>query len=240
MHEGGLNELLKLGRDAYRKKEYSRAESYLTRVLEKAQNFADVHNMLGVIYHDRGQFAKAQHHFERALEINPSYTEAALNLAVTYNDLGKYKRARDLFNRAMQAARAAPGELDPFVQGKIANMYADIGEVYHNAGILDRAQQEFEKALELGPGFVDIRMKLAQVLWEKGERHKALEQLRRIVSEKPGFVAARIQLGMTLYSLGKVDEAKAEWEEVVRMDPDNRSCKMYLKLLEGTERNDGH
>ncbi len=239
MLEGGLNELLKLGREKKKKKEYSRAESYLTRVLEQAQNFADVHNMLGVIYHDRGQFAKAQHHFERALEINPSYTEAALNLAVTYNDLGKYQQAKELFNRAIQAARAEPGELDPFVRGKIANMYAEIGDAYHTAGILDRAQQEFEKALELGPGFVDIRMKLAQVLWEKGERKQALEHLRRIVSEKPGFVAARIQLGMTFYSLGQLDEARAEWQEVLRLDPENKSCRMYIKLLDSTDGNDG-
>ena len=83
-------DFLKLGRDAYRKKEYSRADDYLTRVAEQHDDFADVFNMLGVIYHDRGLFSKAQQNFERALAINPRYTEAALNLAVTYNDLGRY------------------------------------------------------------------------------------------------------------------------------------------------------
>ena len=77
-------DFLKLGRDAYRKKEYSRAEDYLTRVAEQHDDFADVFNMLGVIYHDRGLFTKAQQNFERALAINPRYTEAALNLAVTW------------------------------------------------------------------------------------------------------------------------------------------------------------
>ena len=66
---------------------------------------ADVHDMLGVICHSRGNFAQAEHHFERALAINPSYTEAALNLAVTYNDRGKYEAARQVYARI----EGAPG-----------------------------------------------------------------------------------------------------------------------------------
>ncbi len=38
---------------------------------DTAKNFADVQNMLGVIYHERGQFARAQRCFEQALQLNP-------------------------------------------------------------------------------------------------------------------------------------------------------------------------
>lgn len=227
--------LLKLGREAYRKKEYSRAESYLTKVLEKAESFADVHNMLGVIFHDRGLFSKAQHHFERALAINSGYTEAALNLAVTYNDLGRYNDAKEVFNQALSAARVPPGELDPYVRGKIANMYAEIGEVYQTAGLYEKAEQEFAKALQLGPTFVDIRLKLAQVLRDQGKTEEAIEQLQRIIKEQPGYINARIHLGVTLYSLGRTSAALAEWQEVLRQDPENRSCQMYMKLIDKPE-----
>lgn len=224
-------DLLKLGRDAYRKKEYSRAESYLTRVLEKHDNFADVYNMLGVVFHDRGLFTKAQQHFERALAINPRYTEAALNLAVTYNDLGRYNDAKEVFNQALSASRAEPGELDPFVRGKIANMYAEIAEVYQAAGLYEQAQSEFEKALALGPGFVDIRLRLAQSLRDQSKQEEALEQLARILQDRPTYVAAHVHMGVTLYSLGRKTEAAASWKEALRLDPANKSCQMYLNML---------
>ncbi|HEY5955759.1 MAG TPA: tetratricopeptide repeat protein, partial [Polyangiaceae bacterium] len=83
-------QLLLLGREYFEHGDYEKAEYSLRQVLAKADNFADVHHMLGIIAHNGGDFAKAETHFERALGINPNYTEAQLNLMVTYNELGKY------------------------------------------------------------------------------------------------------------------------------------------------------
>src|ERR1700678_1959117 len=128
-------QLLLLGREHYQKREFEKAEPPLRLVLEKNDRLADVHDMLGVICHSRGNFAQAEHHFERALAINPAYTEAALNLAVTYNDRGKYEAARQAYAR-IKVARGGPlGGLDPFARGKIANMHAEVGQAYADSGL---------------------------------------------------------------------------------------------------------
>lgn len=62
-------ELLNLGRSYFQHKQYGRAEKYLSQVVEQNHSFADVYNMLGVIYHDQGQFARAERSFEAALKI---------------------------------------------------------------------------------------------------------------------------------------------------------------------------
>ncbi len=222
---------LRLGRDAYKKKEYTRAESYLTQVIEKHETFADVHNMLGIIYHDRGLFSKAQGHFERAMAINPGYTEAALNLAVTYNDLGRYEEAKKIYAQALSNSRSEPGELDPFVRGKVANMYAEIGDVYASSGLFQAAASEYEKALAMAPQFVDIRLKLGQVLRDSGKQQEAVEQFNLIIKQRPQYIAAHIHLGITLYAMGKKEQAIHEWQEVLNQDPDNRSCQMYMNLI---------
>lgn len=226
-----IKELLRLGREAYRKKEYARAEGYLNQVLETDHHFADVFNMLGVIFHDRGLFSKAHKNFEKALEINPAYTEAALNLAVTYNDLGRYEEAKQIYSRVLSHTPSRPDELDPFVRGKVANMYADIGDVYLSSGLYSQATQEYRKALDMGPGFVDIRLRLAQSLRDGGQREEAVLELRRILEERPEFSSARLHLGITLYALGRSQEAIHEWKELLRIDPNNRSCQMYLNLI---------
>ena len=87
---------LEKGREHYENREYDKAEAYLLKVVEAEDSFADVMNMLGVIYHDKGQVAFAQEYFEKALRINPHYTEAALNLAVTYNEQGRYNQANQI------------------------------------------------------------------------------------------------------------------------------------------------
>ncbi|MBI5542328.1 MAG: tetratricopeptide repeat protein, partial [Deltaproteobacteria bacterium] len=155
-----LSEILNLGRSHFQRKQYQKAEKYLSQVLEQNQSFADVYNMLGVIYHDQGSFARAQRAFEAALKLNPAYTEAALNLAVIYNDMGMYREAKEVYQNALTRGQTAPGEMDRFVKGKIANMYADIGDVYMSSGRFDDAIGEYQRALNLCPTFVDLRAKL--------------------------------------------------------------------------------
>src|SRR5512138_1970797 len=152
-----LKQALALGRDYFLKNDHAQAEGYLTQVVERNQSFADVYNMLGVIYHGQGQYQKAQRAFEAALRLNPGYTDAALNLAVTYNDTGKYREAQEAYRHALDRSGASAGKLDRFVQGKLANMYAEIAAVYLSSGLYKEAIHEYRKALELGPKFVDIR-----------------------------------------------------------------------------------
>jgi predicted TPR repeat methyltransferase len=41
-----------------------------------------------------------------------------------------------------------------------------------------------------------------------------------------------VLLGVTLLSLGEADLAVAEWRDVLAFDPENRSAKMYLRMVE--------
>ena len=229
-----LKQALALGRGYYLKKDYGLAEQYLTQIVEQNQSFADVYNMLGVIYHDQGQYQKALRAFEAALRINPGYTDAALNLAVTYNDTGRYKDAQDTYRHALSRSGASPGKLDRFVQGKLANMYADIGDVYLSAGLYAEAIAEYRRALALGPTFVDLRAKLAGALRDSGERDAAIAEYEEVVRQAPSFVPARLNLGLSLLASGRKDEAVKQWNAVLEISPGNRNAELYLQLAHGT------
>ena len=70
---------------------------FLELIKDNPYRFADVHNKVGVIYHNKGIPENAIASFEKALKVNPSYTEAAINLSIVYNELGKYEEARRYF-----------------------------------------------------------------------------------------------------------------------------------------------
>src|SRR5687768_11085989 len=181
-----LRQLIALGRDHYQAGEYDKAEQYLAQVVQENRGFADIFNMLGVIYHDQGRFADAEEAFESALKINPSYTEAALNLSVTYNDRGKYHKAREVYASAMSQGGTA-STLDPFARGKIANMHADLGLVYADMGLHDDAVRELRRALELCPSFIDIRTRLGNVMRDMGDTEAALGEYSQVKTLKPDY-----------------------------------------------------
>jgi tetratricopeptide (TPR) repeat protein len=226
-----VRQLLTIGRGHFAKLQYAQAERYLGQVLEHTQAFADVHNMLGVIYHDQGRFERAQESFRAALRLNPAYTEAALNLAVACNDLGKYDEARAVYQAALSRQKREPGGIDPFVKGKIANMYAEIGDAFASSGLWPQAIVEYRRALELGPDFMDIRLKLADAHRDSGDLPRAIAELEQLVRDHPDYQPGQIHYGLCLYSSGRKVDATKVWEAVIARDPDNPSAQMYLHLV---------
>jgi len=226
-----LREALGLGRDLYRQRDFARAEPYLAQVTAAQLPYADVYNMLGVIHHDAGQFSKAHACFQEALRINPAYTEASLNLAVTYNDMGRYAEARDLYLGALTTSTRPGAKLDSFVMGKLANMYADIAEVYVAAGAWDEAIAEFRRALALRPTFVDLRVRLAQALRDAQRLDEALRELRAVLAQSPDYLPARLSLGLTLFSKGDHAASLHVFEAVLQKEPEHHRARVFRDMI---------
>jgi tetratricopeptide (TPR) repeat protein len=231
-----VRELVALGRDHFQRGDYALAAGHFEQVLARGAELPDVLFMLGCVYHHQGEFEAAQRSFTRALELNPGYVEAALNLAIVCNDLGQYERAQQVYGKALQRAREAQREagsqapLDAYTKGKIANLHAGVADAYASLQRHGEAVAEYQRALDLCPAFVDLRVKLAHSLRDAGQLDLAIAEYRQAVSRAPAYLPARVALGTALYASGKLDEAIAKWEEVVKADPQHRAAAMYLKL----------
>jgi tetratricopeptide (TPR) repeat protein len=225
-----LTRLLFEGREAYRGNDYTRAERLLIEAVQAGgERYADVHHMLGVIYHSWGQFSKARAELEEALRINPGYIEAGMNLAITYNDLGRYAEAQELWERL----QPGPDEnVDAFSRGKIANLHAEVGDAYRSVGLHPEAAREYGMALGLCPEFADLRMKLAQALADAGSLEEAALELLEVLNQRPDHLPAYLHLGLLLHRLGHPERAKVALLEVLKREPNHERAKTYLHMLE--------
>jgi tetratricopeptide (TPR) repeat protein len=223
---------LERGREYYANREYEKAEPFLLKVAETEAGFADVMNMLGVIYHDRGQVAIARDYFEKALALNPRYTEAAINLAVTYNEQGHYSEAKRVHEHAMSLQSAEGKQIEPFARGKLSNMHADLGQAYAELLMFDKAIAQYREALDLNPGFADVRTRLGQLLKDCGRLDDARVELERVKRERPAYLPARISLGAAYFAKNDKQAARREWNEVLDLDPENRTARMYVRMVD--------
>lgn len=226
------NDLVALGKQHFEQKEFHKAESCFRRALEKTDRYADVLNMMGIIHHAEGRFSSAIDFFKRALKVNPRYTEAIMNLAILYNDLGQYGDAKKLYAQLKKAPKVKKQTIEPVLRGKLSNLHSSIGDIYRAAGVHKLAIEEYHKALQLNPAYVDIRTKLGQSLREDGQLAKALKELKAALKTKTAYAPARVQLGLTYYAQGKTTEAKKEWKAALTKDPKNDYAKMYIRLVE--------
>jgi len=226
-----IDEIYTRGRDAFDKGEYDEALKCLEVVI-KLRPYADIYNKLGLVYHSKGELGKAAAAFRKALEQNPNYTEVSLNLAVTLNDMGRYTEAGEVFSKAAKVAHASPYSLDPFIKGKIANEHSKLGDIYYDLGLFGEAIEEFKKAVNLRPTFVDIITKIGVTYREKGLYNEAIREFMKSKEINPRFMPARINLGITYYMKGFVDLAVNEWKEALEVNPNNTDAQMYLKFVQ--------
>ncbi len=224
-----------LGRESFENKDYFKAEKYFKEVLKKRPNFADIYNMLGLIYHEQGKYSKALLSFEKSLSLNPQYTEASLNLSVTYNDLGQYKKAKEVYNKAKKISQRDTGELDPYIKGKLANMHAETGDVYRSIRMYSEAITEYKSALILRPKYVDIKTRLADTFRDQGDFEMAIKEYLDAKKISKEYYQIGVNLGIAYYSAGKISKAIEEWTNVLDKDPTNKSAKMYLRLVEASK-----
>src|SRR3972149_1237104 len=207
------------------------ARCFLEIVRENPERFADVYNKLGVIYHRKGISEKAISCLEMALKVNPIYTEAALNLAIVFNDLGQYEEAQKIFNRAVKAVSRTRTIKDPYIEGRLANEHARLGDQYYNLGRLKEAIAEYKKALKLRPKFPDIVNQLGITYKEIGDLEAAIKTVIKAQAIDPKFLPAFIHLGIIYYMKGFVDMAIREWKKALAIDPENRDARIYLSFV---------
>ena len=220
------------GKKLFEEHSYAEALVHLEVVLREKETFADVYNMLGIIYYNANRNDEAVKSLRRALELNPRYTEASLNLSVVYNEMGEYEKAQEAYALAkLSSGHDESTYLDPYVKGRLANMHADIGNIYKDLGRYDEAMAEYKMALKLRPDFVDIKMNLAIVYRDLKDYARAINILKEAIDLKDTFLAGRVQLGLTYYTMDEMDKAKAEWLQVLRKDPGHKLANMYMNLL---------
>ena len=220
-----------VGRRRYERGDWDGALESLRRFLETRREFADVHYMVGTLLEHADELGPAADSLREALRLNPAYTEAMVALSSIYERSGEFARSRALAERVAQLALPSAGAIDATTRGKLANLEAELGDAYREAGQLQDAVAAYRKALDRCPTFHDIRYRLGITLREAGLPDRALAEFSRVRRGNPSFLDAIVQTGVTLYTLGRTSEAIAEWRLVLERDPLRADARMYLRMV---------
>jgi tetratricopeptide (TPR) repeat protein len=228
-----VEQMIARAKENFARSAYRAALEDLEPVAERFPAFADVQNLMGLCLSLAGRSDEALAAFQRATELNPGYVEAHLNLAITLNDLGRTEEAHEYFQKAAEAdgAKTAGGRLSSAAAAQLANLHAQLGDIYAQAGAGDEALEEYRKAAGLRPQFLDIRNKLARMLIELERTDEAVAELEDILGERGSFVAARANLGLAYYRAGRLDDAEREWRRCEQQQPDHAQVSGYLGML---------
>jgi tetratricopeptide (TPR) repeat protein len=95
----------------------------------------------------------------------------------------------------------------------------------------ERANEAYERALELNPGLADAHVNLGRLLHMAGEPGRAEFQYREAARLEPDDPTPHFNLGVLLEETGRRDEAVHAYRQAVLRDPDFADAHCNLGLL---------
>jgi serine/threonine protein kinase len=128
-----------------------------------------------------------------------------------------------------RVARTPPGASPP-ESSKLLQKARDLLQVQR----LDDAREAFLELLQTGKNRGPALVGLAKVAFQKQQYLEAVARARE-AARTGGGVEARVVLGESYFRLEKDADARKAFEEALKLDPDNRTAKHDLELIQRRE-----
>jgi TolB-like protein/Tfp pilus assembly protein PilF len=169
---------------------------------------------------------KAVEYFRRAIDSDPTYARGYAGLADCYHILGYYNTLspKEAYPKAKAAALKAL-ELDP----SLAEPHASLGVIHRDyEWNWAAAETEFQRAIELNPGYVEAYHWRTTLFGMLGRKQEALEGKAGALAMDPLSVVIRTDLARMLYFFRDYDRSLQEFQAAIEMDPNFGSAHLWM------------
>jgi tetratricopeptide (TPR) repeat protein len=159
----------------------------------------------------------------------PPTTTTVATLIPTLIIVGLYSTATVLRNRDWQNNFVLWSQT---VQSSPTSLVArgGLGMAYLERGMLNEAQQEFERAIKLYPNHAKSHYNLGLVYHQKGDLKKAMQNFNRSVTLDPGLMRAHYNLATLYAQQGNMDLAIRHYVKVTELDAEVSEAHYNLGL----------
>jgi len=199
--------------------EYESARQALEQIVAEDETNAEAHFMLGLTYFNLEAYAKARESFERALELDPDRAAAIHhNLGALAYQMGDMETALSEFQAALEAD---PDDADTHYQLGATYLVLAFpsGAVAPDSEMVNKAESQFRRALELADEKPEAKIGLANVHLVTGETDQAISLLEEVIADHPDMREALFALGRAYLTKGETDKAEATLERFLETDP---------------------
>jgi len=183
------------------KKEYTNAIADFTKAIEINPVVYEMYNNRGRAYGLSGEMNKAADDFRKALEIKPDYEPARVNLQIILRKEGSF--IEKIFAEKIEGHLTRGTEL-------------------MEKGLLDEALKEYNKVIELAPGYAESYNKRGVVYGMKKNYEKAMSDFSKAISLSPADYMAYGNRSIAYKAVGRKDLALKDEETAEILKKESR------------------
>ena len=219
---------LNYGNQLWRLSRYPQAIAAFDRALEKQPDFHQAHYGKGLAYYNQGDYQTAVAEFDRAIEIEPDFYPALYRQSLCLLALKQYEPAQLTIQ---QAIALQPDNIALYIlQGEalqnlsqpekaiaaynkaIASEASSItlvrrGSLYRNLGKYELALQDFERATNSNPKYVDAYVNRGLTYYQLGNYAQALDDFNHVISLNNRDPRGYLGKGLVSRQLGESNQS---------------------------------
>jgi protein O-mannosyl-transferase len=177
-----------------------------------------VHQMLASALFHRGRFQESLDHSRLAEKFDPRDPGNHYIAARALHALGKLDESELEYKKVLSIKEAAPA-------------HNALGLVLSLQRRYPEAKRQFERAIEMDPGFVDAYANLGSMYGQMGEYGKCISYSKQALAINPRLVGCDRNIALSLAAQGRLDEAIDRMRYVLSVTPDDQVTQKELSRL---------
>jgi len=183
-----------------------------------SRNAADIAKAVGIAtgHFQSGRVAEAEALCRNVLAEAPQNPDALHLLGVIADTVGNHTAAIELIRQAIGFKAN-----EPFYHG-------NLGQALQNAGRVDEAMAEYERALKINPGMVAVLMNMGNIVMAQGKLDAAEAWYKRAVAADPKQSLAHYNLGGLYQAQKKAAPAIAAFTQALKLNPNMAEARVNL------------
>ena len=109
-----------------------------------------------------------------------------------------------------------------------AEAHNNLGVVLFQKGDVDEAIVQYQKALEIHPGYADAHNNFGNALFQQGKVEDAMAEYQKALQINPNLAKAYYNRGAALFQQDKVDEAIVQYRKAVQINHEDSEANNNL------------
>jgi predicted O-linked N-acetylglucosamine transferase (SPINDLY family) len=186
---------------------FAKAEQAFRTILARWPAYAEVMDLLGVVYAKTGRLQDAAAIMQKAIATNPNLAGFHNNLGNVLSSLGRCAEAVECYQRALALRPDDPQTLN------------NLGSTLYTMARLEAAAEAYERALALRPEYPEALSNYGNVLIDQGRIADAVAANQKALALNPAYPIAHNNLGNGLRRLGRYEDAVQAYVRALELKP---------------------